>query len=49
MNVHTLHVDCNITCDEHLEIKRSETCSDKKTFEDAKGVIRGSKSKMQKG
>ena len=30
MNVQTLHVDCNITCDERLEIKPSETCSDKK-------------------
>ena len=37
MNVHTLHVDCNITCDEHLEIKRTETCSDKKRLKMRKG------------
>jgi hypothetical protein len=37
MNVHTLHVDSNITCDERLEIKPSETCSDKKRLKTWKG------------
>ena len=49
MKVHTLHVDCHITCDERLEIKPPKTCSDKKTLEDAKGVIRGRKYKIPKG